>query len=202
MGVRPGAVSEIHIRAAPDQGVRNRADHRVSRLNSVPIMGRVGAGAAVEPEYEQVPPEGLGESRAALSYFGGNHRLRSVPAIPCCRNTRLAMSLWSIASSVIRWRASMARGRGQAEDRRALSESHRAGKVVYTGQPHKLQRQADQRGEAGMDQERSAHYPAEGARSGERLRTEPPAARKAAKAHAGRTQERNESRRVRDCHRG
>jgi repressor LexA len=30
-------------------------------LNSVPIMGRVGAGAVIEPENEQVPPEGLGE---------------------------------------------------------------------------------------------------------------------------------------------
>jgi len=30
-------------------------------LNSVPIMGRVGAGAIIEPEHEQVPPEGLGE---------------------------------------------------------------------------------------------------------------------------------------------
>ena len=30
-------------------------------LNSVPIMGRVGAGATIEPEHEQVPPEGLGE---------------------------------------------------------------------------------------------------------------------------------------------
>src|SRR5260221_12499377 len=30
-------------------------------LNSVPIMGRVGAGAVIEPEHEQVPPEGLGE---------------------------------------------------------------------------------------------------------------------------------------------
>ena len=32
-------------------------------LNSVPIMGRVGAGAVIEPEHEQVPPEGLGEVR-------------------------------------------------------------------------------------------------------------------------------------------
>lgn len=31
------------------------------RLNFVPVMGRVGAGATIEPEYEQVPPEGLGE---------------------------------------------------------------------------------------------------------------------------------------------
>jgi repressor LexA len=30
-------------------------------LNSVPIMGRIGAGASIEPEHEQVPPEGLGE---------------------------------------------------------------------------------------------------------------------------------------------
>jgi repressor LexA len=30
-------------------------------LNAVPIMGRVGAGATIEPEYEQVPPEGLGD---------------------------------------------------------------------------------------------------------------------------------------------
>ena len=30
-------------------------------LNSVPIMGRVGAGAVIEPESEQIPPEGLGE---------------------------------------------------------------------------------------------------------------------------------------------
>src|SRR5258708_31519473 len=30
-------------------------------LNSVPIMGRVGAGAIIEPEHEQVPTEGLGE---------------------------------------------------------------------------------------------------------------------------------------------
>jgi repressor LexA len=31
------------------------------RLNTVPIMGRVGAGAVIEPDNEQVPPEGLGE---------------------------------------------------------------------------------------------------------------------------------------------
>lgn len=28
-------------------------------LNKVPIMGYVGAGATIEPEFEQVPPEGL-----------------------------------------------------------------------------------------------------------------------------------------------
>src|SRR6476659_8488424 len=49
MGVRPDAVSEIEP----------IIDYL--GLNSVPIMGRVGAGATIEPEHEQVPPEGLGE---------------------------------------------------------------------------------------------------------------------------------------------
>src|ERR1700742_1065466 len=30
-------------------------------LNSVPILGRVGAGATIEPENEQFPPKGLGD---------------------------------------------------------------------------------------------------------------------------------------------
>jgi repressor LexA len=61
MGVRPGAVSEILadirlIKASEIAPIMEYLD-----LNSVPIMGRVGAGAIIEPEYEQVPPEGLGE---------------------------------------------------------------------------------------------------------------------------------------------
>jgi repressor LexA len=61
MGVRPGAVSEILsgirlIKASEIADIVAYLD-----LNSVPIMGRVGAGAVIEPEYEQVPPEGLGE---------------------------------------------------------------------------------------------------------------------------------------------
>ena len=61
MGVRPGAVSEILsgirlIKASEVEPIIG-----ISELNSVPIMGRVGAGASIEPEYEQVPPEGLGE---------------------------------------------------------------------------------------------------------------------------------------------
>ena len=61
MGVRPGAVSEIF------SGIRLIKASEVSlimeylELNSIPIMGRIGAGATIEPEYEQVPPEGLGE---------------------------------------------------------------------------------------------------------------------------------------------
>jgi repressor LexA len=61
MGVRPGAVSEILsglrlIKAAEIDSIVEYLE-----LNSVPIMGRVGAGAVIEPEHEQVPPEGLGE---------------------------------------------------------------------------------------------------------------------------------------------
>src|SRR3954447_1430827 len=61
MGVRPGAVSELFsgirlIKASEIQPIIEYLE-----LNRVPIMGRVGAGAIIEPEHEQVPPEGLGE---------------------------------------------------------------------------------------------------------------------------------------------
>jgi repressor LexA len=61
MGVRPGAVSEIlsGIRLIKASEIAPIIEYL--ELNSVPIMGRVGAGAAIEPEHEQVPPEGLGE---------------------------------------------------------------------------------------------------------------------------------------------
>ena len=61
MGVRAGAVSEIlsGIRLIKASEIQLITDYL--ELNRVPIMGRVGAGAVIEPEYEQVPPEGLGE---------------------------------------------------------------------------------------------------------------------------------------------
>ncbi|MBR0795881.1 S24 family peptidase [Bradyrhizobium jicamae] len=61
MGVRPGAVSEIlsGIRLIKASEIPLIIEYL--ELNSVPIMGRVGAGASIEPEHEQVPPEGLGE---------------------------------------------------------------------------------------------------------------------------------------------
>ena len=61
MGVRPGAVSEIlsGLRLIKASEIAAIIDYL--ELNSVPIMGRVGAGAVIEPEHEQVPPEGLGE---------------------------------------------------------------------------------------------------------------------------------------------
>lgn len=61
MGVRPGAVSEIlsGIRLVKASEIQPITEYL--QLNSVPIMGRVGAGAVIEPEHEQVPPEGLGD---------------------------------------------------------------------------------------------------------------------------------------------
>ena len=61
MGVRPGAVSELFsgIRLIKASEIQPIIDYL--QLNTVPIMGRVGAGAVIEPEHEQVPPEGLGE---------------------------------------------------------------------------------------------------------------------------------------------
>ena len=61
MGVRAGAVSEILggqrlIKASEIGPIMEYLG-----LNAVPIMGRVGAGATIEPDIEQVPPEGLGD---------------------------------------------------------------------------------------------------------------------------------------------
>ena len=61
MGVRPGAVSEILADARLIKASEISPIIDYLELNSVPIMGRVGAGATIEPEHEQVPPEGLGE---------------------------------------------------------------------------------------------------------------------------------------------
>ncbi len=61
MGVRPGAVSEILSGLRLIKASEIEPIVQYLELNCVPIMGRVGAGASIEPEYEQVPPEGLGE---------------------------------------------------------------------------------------------------------------------------------------------
>jgi repressor LexA len=61
MGVRPGAVSEILSGLRLIKAAEVPIIMEYLELNSVPIMGRVGAGAVIEPEYEQVPPEGVGE---------------------------------------------------------------------------------------------------------------------------------------------
>src|ERR1700676_150330 len=61
MGVRPGAVSEIlaEIRLIKASEIQPIIDY--VELNTLRIMARVGAGAVIEPDREQVPQEGLGE---------------------------------------------------------------------------------------------------------------------------------------------
>jgi repressor LexA len=61
MGVRPGAVSEILAEARLIKASELAHIIDYLELNAVPIMGRVGAGASIGPELEQMPPEGLGE---------------------------------------------------------------------------------------------------------------------------------------------
>lgn len=61
MGVRPGAVSEILAEARLIKASELQPIIDYLELNAVPIMGRVGAGASITPEHEQMPPEGLGE---------------------------------------------------------------------------------------------------------------------------------------------
>ncbi len=61
MGVRPGAVSEIlsGIRLIKASEIAPITEYL--ELDHIPIMGRVGAGAVIEPDNEQIPPEGIGE---------------------------------------------------------------------------------------------------------------------------------------------
>jgi repressor LexA len=61
MGVRPGAVSEILSGLRLIKAAEVPIIMEYLELNAVPIMGRVGAGAVIEPEYEQVPAEGVGD---------------------------------------------------------------------------------------------------------------------------------------------
>jgi repressor LexA len=61
MGVRPGAVSEILSGLRLIKAAEVPIIMEYLELNTVPIMGRVGAGAVIEPEYEQVPAEGVGD---------------------------------------------------------------------------------------------------------------------------------------------
>jgi repressor LexA len=59
MGLRNSAVTEI---LAGEREIKARelpALVSYLELNQVPVMGRIGAGAVIEPEFEQVPPEGL-----------------------------------------------------------------------------------------------------------------------------------------------
>lgn len=61
MGVRASAISEILSGIRQIKATEIAPIVEYLELNRVPIMGRIGAGAVIEPENEQIPPEGLGE---------------------------------------------------------------------------------------------------------------------------------------------
>ena len=68
MGVRPGAVSEIlsGLRLIKASEIAPILEYL--ELNSVPIMGRVGAGAVIQPEIEQMPPKDWARSNCPFRF--------------------------------------------------------------------------------------------------------------------------------------
>ena len=108
MGVRPGAVSELFsgIRLVKASEIPLIVEYL--ELDAVPIMGRIGAGAVIEPEHDQVPPEGLGEIHLPFPIAEETIAFE-VSGDSVCRNTKTATSSWSTASSATRYPASMAR---------------------------------------------------------------------------------------------
>ena len=183
MGVRPGAVSEIlaEIRLIKATEIAPIIDYL--ELNSVPIMGRVGAGAIIEPEHEQVPPEGLGEvelpfpiaeETIAFEVAGDSMlpKYESGDIIVVYREQRHPLASFYGEEAAVRLKTG----------ERYLKTIER-GKSSSAGQPHELQRQADQRREAGMDRGDLRH-PAKGpdrTAAGQGRRP----ARKGARAHVG-----------------
>jgi repressor LexA len=61
MGVRASAISEILSGLRQIKATEIAPIVEYLELNRVPIMGRIGPGAVIEPHIEQIPPEGIGE---------------------------------------------------------------------------------------------------------------------------------------------
>jgi repressor LexA len=61
MGVRASAISEILSGLRQIKATEIAPIVEYLELNRVPIMGRIGAGAVIEPDLEQIPQEGIGE---------------------------------------------------------------------------------------------------------------------------------------------
>ena len=161
MGVRPGAVSEIlsGIRLIKASEIAPIIEYL--ELNSVPIMGRVGAGASIEPEHEQVPPEGLGEvelpfpiaeETIAFEVSGDSMlpKYENGDIIVVYREQRHPLSSFYGEEAAVRLKTG----------ERYLKTIER-GKSPTVGQPHEFQCQADHRRQAGMDRGDLRH-PAQG----------------------------------------
>ena len=161
MGVRAGAVSEIlsGIRLIKASEIAPITEYL--GLNSVPIMGRVGAGASIEPEHEQVPPEGLGEielpfpmAEETIAFeVAGNSMLpkyENGDVIVVFREQRHPVSSFYGEEAAVRLKTG----------ERYLKTIER-GKSPTSGQSQELQRQADQWRKTRMDR-RDLRHPAAG----------------------------------------
>jgi hypothetical protein len=121
-------------------------------------MGRIGAGAVIEPEYEQVPPEGWAPSNCPSpsrrdDRVRGGRRFdvaayESGDVIVVYREQRHPLSSFYGEEAAVRLKTG----------ERYLKTIER-GKSSVGRQPNQLQRQADQRGQTGMDR-RDLRHPA------------------------------------------
>ena len=120
-------------------------------------MGRVGAGASIEPEHEQVPPEGLGEvelpfpiaeETVAFEVAGDSMlpKYEHGDVIVVFREQRHPISSFYGEEAAVRLKSG----------ERYLKTIER-GQIADAGQPHELQRQADHRRAAGMDRRDLRH---------------------------------------------
>ena len=100
-------------------------------------MGRVGAGASIEPEHEQVPPEGLGEVELPFPIAEETiaFEVAGDSMLPKYENGDVIVVF---ANNVIRCRASTGK-RPPSGSRPASAISRRSsGENRHAGQPHEL----------------------------------------------------------------
>ena len=148
MGVRPGAVSEILGGERLVKASEIIPIMQYLELNLAPIMGRVGAGAVIEPDFEQVPPEGLGdialpfpimEETVAFEIVGDSMlpKYESGDVIVVYKDQRHPLSSFYGEEAVVRLKTG----------ERYLKTIER-GQIPLRRQSQQLQRQADRRRQA------------------------------------------------------